>query len=71
MHKNTLAVVQAMARQTMRQAKNPKSALVAFEGRLNALSRSHDLLVSHNWRGAELSTLGVRSAVRSRRIMAE
>jgi two-component system CheB/CheR fusion protein len=60
--KNTLAVVQAMARQTMRQAKNPKSALVAFEGRLNALSRSHDLLVTHNWRGAELSTL-IRSQI--------
>jgi two-component system CheB/CheR fusion protein len=60
--KNTLAVVQAMARQTMRRAKNPKSALVAFEGRLNALSRSHDLLVTHNWRGAELSTL-IRSQI--------
>ncbi len=55
--KNTLAVVQSMARQTFRQTKNPKVALAAFEGRLNALSRSHDLLVTHKWRGAELSDL--------------
>jgi two-component system, chemotaxis family, CheB/CheR fusion protein len=55
--KNTLAVVQSMARQTFRRTKNPKSALAAFEGRLSALARSHDLLVSHEWQGAELRAL--------------
>jgi two-component system, chemotaxis family, CheB/CheR fusion protein len=55
--KNTLAVVQSMARQTFRHAKNHKDALASFEGRLGALANAHDLLVSSNWQGAQIDSL--------------
>ena len=55
--KNTLAVVQSMARQTFRGAKNFGQALTSFEGRLGALSVAHDLLVKNDWQGAELEDL--------------
>jgi two-component system CheB/CheR fusion protein len=55
--KNTLAVVQSMARQTFRRAKDFKHGLASFEGRLGALSNSHELLVSTEWKGAQLELL--------------
>jgi two-component system, chemotaxis family, CheB/CheR fusion protein len=55
--KNTLAVVQSMARQTFRRAKDQKQALASFEGRLGALSSAHDLLVSSDWQGAQIEAL--------------
>jgi two-component system, chemotaxis family, CheB/CheR fusion protein len=58
--KNTLAVVQSMARQTFRQTKDPKQALTSFEGRLGALASAHDLLVSNDWEGAQLEALARR-----------
>jgi PAS domain S-box-containing protein len=58
--KNLLAVIQAMARQTAKHAGNVERFLSRFGDRLQALSRSHDLLVQEGWHGASLSDL-VRS----------
>ena len=45
--KNTLAMVQAIATQTLRQT--PIDERAAFVGRLHALSNAHDLLKQENW----------------------
>jgi len=58
--KNLLAVIQAMARQTAKQGGTIASFLERFGARLQALSRSHDLLVQESWYGASLQDL-VRS----------
>lgn len=58
--KNLLAVIQAMARQTARQGGTIAKFLERFGARLQALSRSHDLLVQESWHGASLQDL-VRS----------
>jgi len=54
--KNTLAVVQAVARLTL-QGVVSEGVLDAYERRLQALARSHELLVSGEWRGASLEAL--------------
>lgn len=58
--KNLLAVIQAMARQTAKQGGSLTNFLDRFGARLQALSRSHDLLVQESWHGASLQDL-VRS----------
>jgi len=55
--KNTLAVVQAIAHQTLRSAKTSKDFVQAFEGRVAALGSAHDLLVQSDWKGADLVSL--------------
>lgn len=55
--KNTLTVVQSIARQTLRNTPAPADFMVSFEGRLSALSRAHDLLVQSDWKGADLGAL--------------
>ena len=52
--KNTLAVVQGIARQTFRDADDVRPALDAFEARLTALSRAHNLLTDASWTAADL-----------------
>lgn len=52
--KNLLAVIQSMARQTARQTGNVGGFLERFGARLQALARSHDLLVQESWYGASL-----------------
>jgi PAS domain S-box-containing protein len=52
--KNTLATVQSIAAQTLRNAPTMEQAREAFEGRLLALSRAHDVLTRENWEGAGL-----------------
>jgi PAS domain S-box-containing protein len=52
--KNTLATVQSIATQTLRNAASPQQARGAIESRLMALSRAHDVLTRQNWEGAEL-----------------
>lgn len=52
--KNLLAVIQAMARQTARHAGSIDDFVEIFSARLQALSRSHDLLVQESWHGAAL-----------------
>ncbi|WP_375778772.1 PAS domain S-box protein [Bradyrhizobium sp. ma5] len=55
--KNTLAIVQAIAHQTFRNNADPVEARHAFEGRLIALGRAHDLLTKANWENASLADL--------------
>jgi two-component system CheB/CheR fusion protein len=55
--KNSLAVVQAIARQTLRNSKSNEDFIEQFDGRLAALSRTHGLLVDSNWQGANLAAM--------------
>jgi PAS domain S-box-containing protein len=55
--KNTLATVQAMARQTFRKVPNAMQARAEFEARLMALSKAHDVLTRECWDGASLREL--------------
>ncbi|WP_170285141.1 PAS domain-containing sensor histidine kinase [Microvirga aerophila] len=52
--KNTLATVQSITSQTLRNAATAQDAKRALEGRLLALSRTHDVLTRENWESAEL-----------------
>jgi PAS domain S-box-containing protein len=52
--KNTLATVQSIASQTLRTTETPNQFKEAFEGRLLALSKTHNLLTRQSWREAEL-----------------
>lgn len=53
--KNTLATVQSLAMQTLRNTERSEDARVLFESRLAALSSAHDLLTAENWEGASLA----------------
>jgi len=50
--KNTLATVQSLAMQSLRDGQT--GGREDFEGRLIALSRAHDILTDENWQGAWL-----------------
>lgn len=52
--KNTLTTVQSFAMQTLRTATSAEEGRKAFEARLIALARAHDLLVREKWEGADL-----------------
>lgn len=52
--KNQFAIILSMGRMTGKQASDVPTYQRMFERRLQALSRSHDLLVSGEWAGAEL-----------------
>ena len=52
--KNTLATVQSIASQTLRNACTMHEAKEALESRLFALSRAHDVLTRENWDAANL-----------------
>jgi two-component sensor histidine kinase len=54
--KNTLSTVQSIAAQTMR-GEDPSQALGAFEARLLALSKTHDVLTRNSWQNASLRQL--------------
>lgn len=54
---NTLAVVQAIARYTLRGDPTNKQLIERFEGRLSGLAGAHGLLVESEWRGADLAQL--------------
>ncbi len=55
--KNTLALVQAVAAQTLRSAPTLDAAMEAFNGRLMALSDAHDVLIRGAWAAADLAAL--------------
>ncbi len=55
--RNTLAVIQAIARHTLRGSKSPQEFVERFEGRLAALATAHTLLVGSDWQGADLGEL--------------
>lgn len=52
--KNTLAMIQSLAAQSLRRASNPTEFVTSFNGRTQALARAHDLLVGSKMRGADL-----------------
>jgi PAS domain S-box-containing protein len=55
--KNTLATVQSVATQSLKNAVSVDEARSAFEARLMALSRAHNILTRENWEGADLRTV--------------
>jgi len=60
--KNTLTVVQSLAAQTARGAPDLPTFGAAFQARLIALARAHDLLTREDWVGAPLGAV-VRAAL--------
>ena len=58
--KNTLATVQSLASQTLRGAGSLEEFRPAFEARIVALSKTHDLLTTRNWQGADLHEVVMR-----------
>lgn len=55
--KNTLAVVQAIANATLAPDVPIEDARAAFNSRLEALARAHDILFQSNWARASLRTI--------------
>jgi PAS domain S-box-containing protein len=55
--KNTLAIVQSMAMQTLRSCPSTADAREALEARLVSLAKAHDILTSGQWRGGDLCEL--------------
>ena len=55
--KNTLATVQSIAAQSLRNAPDLESGRRDFTARLMALSEAHNLLTRDDWRGASLADL--------------
>jgi two-component system CheB/CheR fusion protein len=55
--RNTLAVVQSLARQTLRTTRTRADFVERFQGRLLALASAHQLLFAANWEGADLEEL--------------
>jgi PAS domain S-box-containing protein len=53
--KNTLAAVQAVIGQTLRNAPDLETARRALDGRLVTLAKAHDILTRQNWEGADLA----------------
>jgi two-component sensor histidine kinase len=52
--KNTLATVQSIAMQTLRNTRDTTLAREQFDSRLMALSKAHDVLTQASWEGAPL-----------------
>ena len=61
--KNLLAVIQAMARQSLHRLGSPEEFVARFSERLSGLAGSHDLLSSDDFEGASLVQL-IRSQLR-------
>jgi PAS domain S-box-containing protein len=61
--KNLLAVIQAMARQSLSHLSSPEEFVTRFSERLSGLAGSHDLLSNVDWEGASLGDL-IRSQLR-------
>ncbi len=55
--KNTLAMVQSIARLTLRQTKSPEDFAASFTGRIQALAGAHDVLTASSWHGADVASL--------------
>lgn len=53
--KNTLATVQSICRQTLRNAAVPAEVQAVVANRLGALAASHDLLTKEHWVGASMN----------------
>ncbi len=55
--RNTLSVVQAIATQTLRSAKDPETFVQDFKGRIQAIASAYKLLNETTWQGAHLTDL--------------
>jgi PAS domain S-box-containing protein len=55
--KNSLATVQSIAMHTLRGTRMTKAALAAFDARLIAFSRAHDLLTREKWQSTDLASI--------------
>ncbi|NKW82212.1 PAS domain S-box protein [Ochrobactrum pecoris] len=55
--KNSMAMVQSIANQTLRNATNPQTANELFSERLRALSQAHDMLLKDDWTGTTISQI--------------
>ncbi|MDB5539004.1 MAG: domain S-box protein [Devosia sp.] len=60
--KNTLAVVQSVARQSFKGDASIDAKVKSFEGRLSALAQTHNLLAAESWQSASLEEV-VRQSV--------
>ena len=73
--KNTLAVVQSIAAQTLRHSTTLETFDDAFKGRLQALARANDAILDGNWKGVTLRDTVQRSlqpfAIEGRVVLAE
>jgi two-component system CheB/CheR fusion protein len=56
--KNSMAVIQSIARQTLRDA--PAPLVATFGGRIQALAAAHDLLIEKGWLAANVKDLASR-----------
>jgi two-component sensor histidine kinase len=68
--KNTLATVQSVAAHSFKLGE-PETARAAFEARLFALSKTHDVLTRENWEGANLRDIVTEAMAPYRRDNAE
>ena len=59
--KNTLAMVQSLASQTLRGESDPAVAYEKLAARLFGLSQAHDVLTGERWHGADLHELVARA----------
>lgn len=55
--KNTLAVVQSIARNTFSKLDDAEQPIRTFEARMGALAHAHDLLLANEWQRAEVGPL--------------
>lgn len=55
--KNTLAMLQSLARQTLNRTSDPAEFMESFSGRLRAISEAHTLLSDREWSGISLVDL--------------
>lgn len=69
--KNTLATVQSIATQTLRATSSPEEFQQAFEGRLLALSKTHNILTRKSWREADLHDVAGQELAPYRKTMDE
>jgi PAS domain S-box-containing protein len=54
--RNTLAVVQSIANQTMKDNPAREAFRIAFQGRLQSLASASEMLTQSNWNGADFSS---------------
>jgi two-component system CheB/CheR fusion protein len=52
--KNALTAIQAIAYATRKKSASLDDFIRAFDGRLNAMARSYDIITKNDWRAGEL-----------------
>ena len=64
--KNTLAMVSAIANQTLRRATSIEDGLAAFSARVSALAKAHDILTETSWTAAPIADIVEQSLLTHR-----